>query len=118
MARAGVTPTAAAATSAYVALSTDTGDFRYSNATGRAFRAAAEMVDAGAQPPRVANWVHNNRSLASVKLLGEALRTKLQRFVISADGWDENLRANRCPERRSPSTGTTTRDPGPDVELL
>jgi methyl-accepting chemotaxis protein len=50
--------------------------------------------------------------------LGEALRTKLQRFVISADGWDENLRANRCPERRSPSTGTTTRDPGPDVELL
>ncbi len=56
------------------ALSTDTGDFRYSNATGRAFRAAAEMVDAGARPPEVANWVHNNRSLASVRLLGEALQ--------------------------------------------
>jgi phosphoesterase RecJ-like protein len=55
--------------------STDTGDFRYSNATERAFRAAAEMVDAGAQPPEVANWIHNNRSLASVRLLGESLRT-------------------------------------------
>jgi phosphoesterase RecJ-like protein len=33
------------------------------------------MVDAGAEPPRVANWVHNNRSLASVRLLGESLRT-------------------------------------------
>ena len=71
----GVSPSAEAATNLYVALSTDTGDFRYSNATGRAFRAAAEMVDAGAQPTAVANWVHNNRSLASVRLLGESLRT-------------------------------------------
>ncbi len=72
---AGLAPSADAATNLFVALSTDTGDFRYSNATGRAFRAAAEMVDAGARPARVANWVHNHRSLASVKLLGEALQT-------------------------------------------
>jgi len=71
----GVLPSPDAATNMFTALSTDTGDFRYSNATGRAFRAAAEMVDAGAQPPVVANWVHNNRSLASVRLLGESLRT-------------------------------------------
>jgi phosphoesterase RecJ-like protein len=71
----GVLPSPTAATNMFTALSTDTGDFRYSNATGRAFRAAAEMVDAGAQPPAVANWVHNNRSLASVRLLGESLRT-------------------------------------------
>jgi phosphoesterase RecJ-like protein len=71
----GVLPSPDAATNMFVALSTDTGDFRYSNATGRAFRAAGEMVDAGAQPARVANWVHNNRSLASVRLLGESLRT-------------------------------------------
>jgi phosphoesterase RecJ-like protein len=72
---AGLVPSADAATNLFVALSTDTGDFRYSNATGRAFRAAAEMVDAGARPSRVANWVHNHRSLASVRLLGEALQT-------------------------------------------
>jgi phosphoesterase RecJ-like protein len=71
----GLLPSPDAATNMFAALSTDTGDFRYSNATGRAFRAAAEMVDAGAQPPTVANWVHNNRSLASVRLLGESLRT-------------------------------------------
>jgi phosphoesterase RecJ-like protein len=71
----GVLPSPTAATNMFVALSTDTGDFRYSNATGRAFRAAAEMVDAGARPPEVANWIHNNRSLASVRLLGESLRT-------------------------------------------
>ena len=71
----GVQPTAEAATNLYTALSTDTGDFRYSNATGRAFRAAAEMVEAGAEPPRVADWIHNNRSLASVRLLGESLRS-------------------------------------------
>jgi len=71
----GVLPSPEAATNMFTALSTDTGDFRYSNATGQAFRAAAEMVDAGAQPPEVANWIHNNRSLASVRLLGESLRT-------------------------------------------
>jgi phosphoesterase RecJ-like protein len=74
-AEAGLVPSPAAATNLMVALTTDTGDFRYSNATGRAFRAAAEMVDAGARPSQIANWVHNNRSLASVRLLGEALRT-------------------------------------------
>lgn len=72
---AGLVPSADAATNLFVALSTDTGDFRYSNATSRAFRAAAGMVDAGARPSRVANWVHNHRSLASVRLLGEALQT-------------------------------------------
>jgi phosphoesterase RecJ-like protein len=71
----GLIPSGEAATNLFVALSTDTGDFRYSNATSRAFRAAAEMVDAGASPPRVANWIHNHRSLASVRLLGEALQS-------------------------------------------
>ncbi len=79
---AGVEPSPAAATNAYVALSTDTGDFRYSNATGRAFRAAAEMVDAGADPTQVSTWIHESRNLASVRLLGEALRT----LTLDCDG--------------------------------
>lgn len=72
---AEITPSRDAATNAYVALSTDTGDFRYANATGRALRAAAEMVDAGAQPTVVAQWIHGRKSAPSVMLLGEALRT-------------------------------------------
>jgi phosphoesterase RecJ-like protein len=90
-------PTPAAATNLFAALSTDTGDFRYSNATATAFRAAAEMVDAGAKPSAVANWVHNHRSLASVRLLGESLRT----LTISDDGRLATITATDEAYRRS-----------------
>ena len=49
--------------------------------------------------------------------LGEALRTKLQRLVISTDCWDENLRAIRCAERRAATAGKTAFNPDADVEL-
>jgi len=78
----GIVPTPAAATNLYTALSTDTGDFKYSNATGRAFRSAAEMVDCGAEPAKVAEIVHGNRSEASVRLAGEVLRS----LRIECDG--------------------------------
>lgn len=99
---AGVRPTPAAATNAYVALSTDTGDFRYSNATGRAFRAAAEMVEAGARPPEVAQWIHGRRKAAAVRLLGEALST-LQlaaggRIAVIEAGEEAFRRAGAAPE--------------------
>jgi len=74
-AASGVQPDADAATCAFLALSTDTGDFRYSNATQRAFQAASEMVAYGARPEQVAEWVHERRSAASVRLMAEALAT-------------------------------------------
>jgi len=73
--RAGVQPSTAAATNLYLALVTDTGDFRYANATPRAFLAAAALVEAGAGIEQVAGWVHDSRSVAAVRLLGEARRT-------------------------------------------
>ena len=79
---AGIWPSADISTNLLVALTTDAGDFRYSNATGRAFRAGAEMVDAGADPTLVADWVHGNRSLASARLMGEALRS----LTLECDG--------------------------------
>lgn len=72
---AGITPSRDAATNTYVALVTDTGDFRYSNARPRAFTAAAEMVEHGADPPTISEWVHDGRTASSVRLLGEALKT-------------------------------------------
>ncbi len=72
---APVQPSPQAATALFAALSTDTGDFRYSNATGRAFRTAAEMVEWGADPTLVSELVHERRSLGSVRLLAEALST-------------------------------------------
>jgi phosphoesterase RecJ-like protein len=49
------------ATNLYAALVTDTGDFRYSNATPRAFSAGARLVEAGARPYEIAEalWEHN-----------------------------------------------------------
>jgi len=94
---AGVDPSAEAATNAYVALSTDTGDFRYSNATVRAFRAAAEMVKSGARPHIIAQWIHGRKNVASVRLLGEALRT----LRFSDDGLVATLQVDQDAFRRS-----------------
>lgn len=73
--KAPVRPSTEAATALFAALSTDTGDFRYSNATGSAFRTAAEMVEWGADPTLVSELVHERRSPGSVRLLAEALST-------------------------------------------
>jgi phosphoesterase RecJ-like protein len=94
---AGLDPTPDAAINAYVALSTDTGDFRYSNATGRAFRAAAEMVEAGARPDVVAQWIHGRKNAPSVRLLGEALRT----LEFSEDGLVASLFVDEDAFRRA-----------------
>jgi phosphoesterase RecJ-like protein len=103
-ATAGVEPSAAAATNAFVALSTDTGDFRYSNATARAFAAAAEMVERGADPARVAAWVHESRTAPSVRLLGEALRT----LELDCDGRLATLHVDREAFARAGATPADT----------
>lgn len=63
------------ATALYLGLSTDTGSFRFSNATPRAFEAAAELVRHGARPERVATWIYESQSPGAVRLLGEMLGT-------------------------------------------
>ena len=63
------------ATALYLGLSTDTGSFRFSNATPRAFEAAAELVRQGARPERVAGWVYESQSPGAVRLLAEMLGT-------------------------------------------
>ena len=79
---APVEPSADTATALFAAVATDTGDFRYSNATGTAFRAAGEMVEWGADPTRVAELVHQRKTVAAVRLLAEALAT----LELKADG--------------------------------
>ncbi len=72
---AGIEPSPDAATCAFVALSTDTGDFRYSNATPQAFSQGSSMVSAGARPEVVGEWIHEMRTESSIRLLGESLRS-------------------------------------------
>ncbi len=56
-------------------LHTDTGGFRYANATERAFATAAELLRCGADPEKVANWVYESRTESSLRLLSSALET-------------------------------------------
>ena len=61
------------ATCLYLTLVTDTGGFRFSNASSSAFQAAADLVKAGALPEVVAGWLYESRSESAVRLLGEML---------------------------------------------
>lgn len=62
-----------AATCLLVAIVSDTGGFRFSNATVRAFEAAAELVRKGAEPEKISHWLYESRSEASLRLLQEML---------------------------------------------
>lgn len=70
---AAVDPTTADAL--YLGLTTDTGSFRFSNATPRAFDAAAELVRRGARPEQIAGWLYESQPPGAVRLLGEMLGT-------------------------------------------
>jgi len=59
----------------YLTLVTDTGGFRFSNATVAAFEAAASLVREGAHPEQVAQWLYESQPLAVVKLTGEMLQS-------------------------------------------
>lgn len=59
----------------YLTLVTDTGGFRYSNATPEAFEAAAALVRSGARPQTVAQWLYESQPAGAVRLQGEMLQT-------------------------------------------
>lgn len=59
----------------YLTLVTDTGGFRFSNATPAAFEAAASLVRDGAHPEQVSQWLYESQPLGVVRLLGEMLQT-------------------------------------------
>jgi phosphoesterase RecJ-like protein len=59
----------------HLALVTDTGGFRFSNATPAAFEAAARLVAAGARVETVSQWLYESQPEPTVRLLGELLAT-------------------------------------------
>lgn len=69
----GGTPDRAAADALYAGLATDTGFFRFNSTSPRAFRIAAELLDAGADPTRCYREVYERNTLAYTRLLGRAL---------------------------------------------
>ena len=66
----------AIASALYTAIATDTGFFRYSNTTGEVLSIAARLVeDYQISPSQIAERVYEERSFASIRLLGEVLST-------------------------------------------
>ncbi len=63
------------ATNLYTAILTDTGGFRYSNASAESLRAASVLVEAGAKPWDITKEVYENVPYKSLKLLGLTLST-------------------------------------------
>lgn len=61
------------ATALYLTLVTDTGGFRFANATPQAFEAAAALVREGASPETVAKWLYESQPPAVLRLLGGML---------------------------------------------
>ena len=76
-----VPPTPEVAQCCYVGLITDTGRFCYDNTCAPAFRAAAEMVEAGVQPAEIARSVYQSRSPASL-----AIETRAMTRLTLANG--------------------------------
>lgn len=66
----------------YTAILTDTGAFRFSNTTAEAHRIAAQLIDRGVRPDRVAELVYETIPYQRAKLFGMALET----LQLSFDG--------------------------------
>jgi phosphoesterase RecJ-like protein len=66
---------AAIAENLFVAISTDTGSFQYSNTTARTFAIAAELVQHGVDVGRVSQQLYESYPRRRVELLRELLRT-------------------------------------------
>jgi phosphoesterase RecJ-like protein len=63
------------ATNLYTAILTDTGGFRYSNTSIESVRIASNLIEAGAEPWKIAKEVYESISLNCLRLLSQMLQT-------------------------------------------
>lgn len=66
----------------FIAISTDTGSFQFSNVTARTHRIVAEMIEAGLDTARLAQLVYQSYPVRRLELM----RDMLNRMKFSADG--------------------------------
>jgi len=71
----GVPLTTEMATQLFVAIVTDTGSFRYPGVSPRTFSISARLLDAGADPVRVARTLVDSHTLGRLRLQGAVLQT-------------------------------------------
>lgn len=85
-----------AAKNLFAAIQTDTGSFRYENASANAFRVAAELVELGVKPWEISRIILEGYSISRLKLLQKTLETlefyqdgKIGMMTISSGMFDE-----------------------------
>jgi phosphoesterase RecJ-like protein len=85
----------------YVAILSDTGCFRFPSTTGSTLKIAAHLLDLGVKPYHAASEVYWRKSLPSLKILGEALRS----MEVTDDGMIATMEVTRAMYRDSGATG-------------
>ncbi len=93
----GLPITTDVASNLYVGLMTDTGSFRFRQTSADTFRAAAELVDAGADPHGLAQSCYQSSGISRLLLLGEVLQAirfaennRIAWFVITQEMYDRS----------------------------
>ncbi|NSW55377.1 MAG: bifunctional oligoribonuclease/PAP phosphatase NrnA [Armatimonadetes bacterium] len=97
----GVDIDAAIATCLYCAIVADTGVFRFQNTSSEALRAAADLLEAGANPAEIARRAAEEMPLAKARLLGRALasaRLEAGVVLIATLSLDDFQAAEALPE--------------------
>ncbi|HAH37453.1 MAG TPA: DHH family phosphoesterase [Algoriphagus sp.] len=65
------------AASLYAGIMTDTGGFRHPNTTKNVHLVVAELIDLGANPSQIANWIYDSNSVNRLKFIGFAISRRL-----------------------------------------
>ncbi len=81
------------ASSIYLSIMSDTGSFRYSNTSARAFHIAGEMVSAGANPGETCQRVYESKSKGEMALIAQVLN-RLNYEEEETFVWSELLQAD------------------------
>ena len=94
----------------YLGLATDTGWFRHGNVTPRVMRLAADLIEAGADGPKLLGMAYQRERLARLRLMERALRS-LEVYE------DKRLAVMRLTKRDFAETGAAPGDSGGFVDL-
>lgn len=88
----------------YVAILSDTGCFRFPSTTGSTMRIAAHLLDLGVKPYHAASEVYWKKSLPSLRILGDALRS----MEVTDDGMIATMGLTRAMYRDSGASDLDT----------
>lgn len=89
------------ATNLYTSILTDTGGFRYSNASSESLKVASRLVEAGAKPWDISKELYESTSYKSIKLLG---------LTLSNVGRDNGIVWMTITKEMLKKTGTSAED--------